>query len=382
MRQHLRLLLLRSLGALLHRLVHLPGTERQPRRVLVIKPDHLGDVLLLTPALRLLRQQLPDAEITLLIGPWSRAAVAHSPDLDAVVTCAFPGFTRAERIGPLQPYALLLKTALLVRAGRFDAALIARDDHWWGALLTCLAGIPRRVGFAVPEVAPFVTDALPHTFARHVTSQSIALVAALTGQPAVEQPAARAPVSPADQLWADAWLQTRGIDLASPTPIIAIHPGSGGAAKLWSSQQWAEVADALHQHGPVILTGGPDEHALVGELALRMQRSPLLLVGASTIGQLAALYSRCALVLGVDSGPLHLAASTATPTIALFGPGDPQRFGPWGDPQRQVVLRSGLWCSPCGVLTECPRGTAPSECMALIPAQQVLAAAQALLDQR
>lgn len=382
MRRHLRLLLLRCLGALLRRLVRSPAADHPPRRVLVIKPDHLGDLLLLTPALRLLRQQLPAAELTLLVGPWGRAAVDHNPDLTAVVTCAFPGFTRAASPGLLQPYALLLKTALLVRAGRFDAALIARDDHWWGALLAHLAGIRRRVGFAVPEVAPFLTDALPHTFARHVTTQGIALVEALTGQPAHDQLAARAPISSADQQWADRWLRSNGIDPADASPIVAIHPGSGGAAKLWSSQHWAEVADALHRRGPVVLTGGPDEHELVRAIALRMQRPPLQLVGASTIGQLAALYRRCGLVVGVDSGPLHLAAATGVPTIALFGPGDQQRFGPWGDPRRQVVLRSGLWCSPCGVLTECPRGTAPSECMALIPAEQVVSAAQALLDGR
>lgn len=380
MRRYFRLLLLRCLGALLRRLIQPPISHRQPRHVLVIKPDHLGDVLLLTPALRLLRQQLPDAQITLLIGPWSRAAIAHNPDLDAVVTCAFPGFTRADRPGLLQPYTLLLKTALLLRAGHFDAVLIARDDHWWGALLACVAGIPRRIGFAIPEVMPFVTDALTHTFARHVTGQSIALVEALTGQPAVAQSVARAPGSTADHAWAADWLQAHGIDPASAPPIVAIHPGSGGAAKLWSSQQWSEVADAIQQRGPVILTGGPDEHALVQEVALRMRRPPLLLVGTSTIGQLAALYSRCALVLGVDSGPLHLAATTGVPTIALFGPGDPVRFGPWGDPQRQVVLRSGLWCSPCGVLTECPRGTAPSECMTLIPAHQVFSVAERLLN--
>lgn len=379
MRRSLRLLILRCLGALLRRLARPPAASR-PRRVLVIKPDHLGDVLLLTPALRLLRRQLPDAEITVLIGPWSRAAVAHNPDLDAIITCAFPGFTRAASPGLLQPYLLLLKTALLLRAGRFDAALIARDDHWWGALLAAVAGIPRRVGFAVAEVAPLLTSALPHSFAEHVTAQSIALVEALSGQIALEQPSMRAPIGEVEQRWAAAWLAAHGLDATRDQPI-AIHPGSGGAAKLWSNQRWAELADVLHERAPLILTGGPDEHELVNDLAARMSRPPLVLVGASTIEQLAALYSRCRLVLGVDSGPLHLAAATGSATIALFGPGDAARFGPWGDPQRQVMLRSGLWCSPCGVLSACPRGTAPSECMTLIPTAQVLRAAERLLDQ-
>lgn len=377
LRRSLRLLLLRGVGALTRR----STTEQHHavRRVLVIKPDHLGDMLLLTPALRLLRQQRPELEITLLIGPWSKLAVAHNPDIDTLLLCEFPGFTRAGKTGLLQPYRLLLKTALLLRAGRYDAALIARDDHWWGALLAALAGIPQRIGFAVAETAPFLTMALPHSFHEHVTAQNLQLVEALTGQPATDRPLMVAPIGEQDRTWVTDWLDRHNI--ADPTNLVAIHPGSGGAAKLWIAGRWAEIAEALHDRGlTVVLTGGPDEHELVTTIAQAMTRPPLTMVGEATLGQLAALYARCALVLGVDSGPLHLAVSTGIPTLALFGPGDDKRFGPWGDSQRHVVLRSGLWCSPCGVLHACPRGTAPSECMVQIPAAQLLPAIDALLD--
>jgi heptosyltransferase III len=377
LRRSLRLLLLRAAGRLLRLLSRQP--PRELRRVLLIKPDHLGDVLLLTPALRLLRRQRPDLHVTLLIGPWSRVAVAHSRDFDALHTCEFPGFTRAARPGLLQPYRLLLNTALLLRAGRYDAALIARDDHWWGALLAALAGIPQRIGFAVAETAPLLTTALPHSFEDHVAAQNLKLVEALTGEIAPNRPLSVAPIGEQDRDWAARWLQEQGI--SPQTRLVAIHPGAGGAAKLWIAGRWVQIADALHERGlTLVLTGGPDEGALVAAIAGSMQRLPLTLVGTTTLGQLAALYERCALVLGVDSGPLHLAVSTGVPTLALFGPGNWQRFGPWGDPQRHVVIRSDLWCSPCGVLAACPRGTAPSECMARIAVAQVLPAIDALLD--
>jgi ADP-heptose:LPS heptosyltransferase len=92
------------------------------------------------------------------------------------------------------------------------------------------------------------------------------------------------------------------------------------------------------------------------------------------VGQLTALLRRATLVLGVDSGPLHLAASQGTPSVHLYGPSDAVRFGPWGDPTRHRVLRAGLWCSPCGVFSACPRGTDPPECMAAIDISAVLAA--------
>ncbi len=371
LRRTLRLRLLIGIGAVARRLVRSrPGAAR---RVLVIKPDHLGDVLLLTPALRLLRQHQPELHITLLIGPWSQVAVGHNPAIDTIVTCAFPGFTRADKPGLLQPYRLLLKTALLLRAGRYDAALIARDDHWWGALLATLSGIPQRIGYALPETTPFLTTALPHSFKTHVAVQNIGLVTAFTGQPATAQPGMVAPIGEPDRAWAAQWLARHG--LTTDTGIVALHPGAGGTAKLWIAARWSQIADALLERGlTVVVTGGNGERDLVMAVADGMARPPLTLVGETTIGQLAALYARCALVLGVDSGPLHLAVAAGAPTIALFGPGDHQRFGPWGDPQRQVVLRSGLWCSPCGVLDVCPRGTAPSECMALIGTPEVLAA--------
>lgn len=369
MRYRVRLSLLRFAGALLRGSRFAAGP---PQRILLIKPDHLGDVLLLTPALRLLRRQLPDAHITLLIGPWSRAAVAHNPDVDAILTITFPGFTRSDKPRPWQPYTLLLKTALLLRAGRFDAALIARDDHWWGALLAALAGIPQRVGYAAPEVAPFVTRALPHSFADHVGFQAIRLVEALTRQNAIDPPPLTPPIGDDDRDWANTWIATHA---PSDAQLVAIHPGAGGAAKLWIAKRWTVIADALHGRGlTVVLTGGPAERDLVREIAAAMRCPPLTVVGEASIGQLTALYARCDLVLGVDSGPLHLAVAAGAPTIALFGPGDHQRFGPWGDPRRQIVARSGLWCSPCGVLDACPRGTSPSECMTLISTRDVLAA--------
>jgi heptosyltransferase-2/heptosyltransferase-3 len=112
---------------------------------------------------------------------------------------------------------------------------------------------------------------------------------------------------------------------------------------------------------------------------MELANKPLVMVGEGSIGELTALYARCALVLGVDSGPLHFAVAAGVPTIALFGPGDDQRFGPWGDPSRNIMLRSGLWCSPCGVLDACPRGTAPSECMTLIPISEVIMALNTIL---
>jgi ADP-heptose:LPS heptosyltransferase len=397
-----RLIGLRLLARLARRFVR--RTTTTPARILYIKPDHLGDLLLATPVLAALRQRFPTAQITGLIGPWSRPILEHNPAIDTLLICPFPGFMRApkdtkrgtqdaetfwrsrsalgaRRSALIRPYLMLLRFALLLRAGRYDLAIIGRDDHWWGAALALLAGIPQRVGFAVPECSPFLSVALPWDPAQHVTAQGLALVeaAAPTREPIAGDLLARFDPLPADMSWAHAWLQAQGVGVDEA--LIAIHPGTGGPAKLWFADRWAAVADALQTLGArVLLTGGPGEEALVAEVASCMRATPLALVGQTTIGQLAALFRQTALVLGVDSGPLHLAAAQGCPTLHLYGPGDAGRFGPWGDPARHVVIRVELWCSPCGVFDACPRGLARPECMEQIGVAEVISQARRLLE--
>lgn len=360
------------------------------RRVLVVKPDHLGDLLLASPALQALRERLPAAHVAALVGPWSRRMWQGNPHIDALIELPFPGFARGGgRPGSLPgrlaaaagPYLLLLRYALLLRRGRYDAALLLRDDHWWGAALAALAGVPRRVGHAHPLSAPFLTRALPLDPSEHVTRQALATVAALTGGQAPRHapgspPMAFAP-TPDERAWADGWLAEK---LAPGERLVVIHPGTAGPTKHWLPERWAAVADALAAPGVrLLLTGGPGESSLVAEVAALMRAPCLTLAGASSVGQLAALLGRAALVLGVDSGPLHVAVSQHTPSLRLYGPSNPRRFGPWGDPARHPSLSAGIFCSPCGVFTACPRGTAGPECMAAIGVESVVATAQALL---
>lgn len=372
-----------------------------PARILVIKPDHLGDVLLATPALRLLRQRYPDAYIVTLIGPWSRAILANNHDSDVVMTLPFPGFNRGA--GPsslLDPYRMLLRYALLLRAGNFDMALVLRDDHWWGAALALLAGIPCRTGYAVPECRPFLTTALPWNPQQHVSEQGINLVLPHSGKDDDSRTGAQAqrpgkesdmfcdcvsvfrisasdvspPLvftpTPAEHAWADDWLMQHGLRRADGQGerFVVIHPGTGGVAKLWLPERWAAVGNALVAGDDVrlVLTGGPGEQELVDAVARLLDQPPLMLVGSASIGQLAALLGRAALVMGVDSGPLHLAVSQQTPTVHLYGPGSSERFGPWGPASRHVVVQCDIACRPCGVFSACPRGTDPPECMAWI----------------
>ena len=392
----LRRQLLRLAGALLTfrdaaRLTHHPPLTTHSPRILLLRPDHLGDVLLTTPAFAWLRAAQPDAHLTALVGPWAEEVARRNPHLDAVLTLPFPGFTRASASSLLAPYRQAWAAARWLRAYRFDAAVVLRFDHWWGALLADLAGIPRRVGYAVPEVAPFLTDALPPQPEAHVTRQSLALVEAVgrvgrqgrveAGEGAWRpgEPPTEFPLRDEERAAARTWLQARGV--GEDDRLVAVHPGAGAAVKLWTVEGWAQVADALAAERRVLLTGSPAEAPLTAEVAHTMRRPALDAGGATDLPLLAALLARCDLAVGPDAGALHLATAVGTPTVRLYGPINPRQFGPWGDPARHrvVALDPPLACQFCERL-DYPAAELPLHpCVRWITPAAVLTAAHAVL---
>jgi heptosyltransferase-2/heptosyltransferase-3 len=348
---------------------------------LLIRPDHLGDILFLTPALHALRAALPDARITALSGPWGAAAIRDNPDLNGVDVCPFPGFERQPKASLLAPYRLLFEQARSLQGQNCDTAVILRFDHWWGAWLAAAAGIPRRIGYDRPETRPFLTEALPYRAERHEVEQNGSLLAAAAEPGAIpELGPTRFAIAEADRTWAHGWLQSHNVQTGAP--LVAIHAGAGAAVKQWSLAAWARVADTLAEsHGAqVLLTGVPEERLLTRAIGEAMAHPVLDAAGETTLGQLAALLERCTLAMGADSGPLHLAVAVGTPTIHLYGPVAPVKFGPWGNPARHIALVTNWPCAPCNRLDWAPDVLERHRCMADITPEQVLAVARRLLE--
>jgi ADP-heptose:LPS heptosyltransferase len=376
-RQSARLLGLRLAGKLYPR----PHTVALPRSIVLIRPDHLGDMLFLTPALHALRTTIPEARLALLAGPWSADVLRDNPDLNALATCRFPGFERQPKTSWLAPYRLLRAQAQALRADRFDTSVVLRFDHWWGAWLAAAAGIPRRIGYDWPETRPFLTEALPYRADHHEVEQNAVLLSGLVDGALWRPGPTRFAITPGDRAWAAAWLTAGRADTVAP--LVAIHPGAGAAVKQWPVTAWAQVAGGLAATGAqILLTGSAGERPLTEALAGALARPVINAAGETTLGRLAALQERCALVLGPDCGPLHLAVAVGVPTVHLYGPISPARFGPWGDPARHIVLTTDWACSPCNRLDWPPQALALHRCMAAIMPEQVLRAARSLLDKR
>ncbi len=383
-REQVRLALLRAAGRRYRQ--RPPSADTPPRRILVIRPDHLGDLLFATPALHFLRQRFPDAHIAAAVGPWGVPVLANNHDIDELLACPFPGFTRQPKDSPFAPYSLLRAQARRFAALRFDSAFILRFDHWWGAWLAAEAGIPQRIGYDVPSTKPFLTTAVQYVPGRHEVVQNLALVgdgAWGVGRGEWELGRMRFEVSQADELAADEILR----ELSDERPLVAIHPGSGAAVKRWRTEGWIELARALiGQHrAQVVFTGSAGEAELIDPILEALQGDGNLtssvrsLAGRTDLGTLAAVYRRCALVVGPDSGPLHLAVAAGTPTIHLYGPVDRRTFGPWGDSAQHVVVTSDWPCIACNRLDWPDTALAEHGCVRDIAVEDVIAATAHLL---
>lgn len=345
--------------------------------LLIVRPDHLGDALLSTPAIQALKRSHPALSIHVLCGEWAAAVLAAYAEIDYVQTLPFPGFQRASS-SALWPWRLAIETARRLRKIGYASAIIMRPDHWWGALVTQLAGIPQRIGYDRKNVAPFLTSAMEYKHG-HAVEQNLRLISPWIGDVNAAHAKLEYPVQASAREYVSALIESWQVDVGKP--IVCIHPGSGAASKLWRADKWAQVGNQIAAEfgALIVFTGTRSEAALIAEITAGMAAEAVRIAGETSVGQLAALYARARAVLGPDSGALHLAAAVAAPTVALFGPADPLEFAPWGDRRRHAVVTTEIGCRPCRILDWRNDNLAYHPCVRDITVQQVLKATRRVL---
>jgi ADP-heptose:LPS heptosyltransferase len=352
-------------------------------RVLLARPDHLGDVLLTLPAAVALRSVLPGAHISYLVADGLAPVPRHCPAVDATLTAPFPPLSA----WPDPPgWADAVARAAPALRGRFDLAILSRPDDPVSGALVAAAGVPIRLGYTSPRTRPFLTVALPPPDRdRHVASVAVDLALAAAEHLGVPMPA-DVGASPCFVPTADDEHEASAV-LGAPRreaedgPIV-LHPGSGWPLKNWPPPRWGHLAAALARRYGVapLVTGGPREGALVRAVMDASGRRARGLGGRLSLGGLAALFRRARLVIATDSGPLHLAAMLGASVVGLYGPADPLEFGPWCPEDRRRIVRAQLACSPCRSLDDPPCGASTEpRCIGEIAVEAVLEAAVDLL---
>lgn len=354
-----------------------PGDTRI-KRILVVRVDLLGDVVMSTAAVRALRRGYPNAKIDLLVQPSSADILRGDPDIHRVITFDKqlwrPGHWRAA-LGFLWD----------VWRPQYDLAVSLNGDI--GSIATRLTGARRRIGYAGEAYGGFLTDALPgrrYDTPKHEVQYVLALAAAAGGVVAPEDARPRLAVDPAARERMASVITEARATTGAQGPLITLHAGArNGQAKRWPTRHCAALADRLRGEldALVILTGAPNERSLADEV-IGQQRLPALnLVGQTTTRELAALLALSDVVVSGDSGPMHIACAVGARVVVLHGPTDPHQSGPTSPDA--IVLRRDLWCSPCydpSATAECRFGN--PVCMKEISPALVFAAVRRQLARR
>ena len=305
-------------------------------KILVIRVDGIGDLLNSTPAIALLRESYPSAEMTVLARPLNAPVLIGNPDVDRVLIFDRAGKHRGIR-ARLQFYRQL-------RRERFQL-VVAMQTAMWSHLVAFLSGATCRLGRYQKRFRSTLTHAWRGRYRKgetHEVDRNLELVRLICKGEGKRKLVFH--LSPDEITAAKARLTSWGI--TPGTFLIGIHPGGSSFDKRWPEEQYAELADRLlHQYNAtILLLRGPEEAELVGNIQAAMQSDAITYAPAS-IRELGALLSCCDLVVCNDSGPMHLAAALNVPMVAIFGPTDHVAWHPLSE--NASIVRRDMPCWPC-----------------------------------
>ncbi len=336
-----------------------------------------------TPAVAAIRQRFPDAHVSYLVERAAEPVVRHNPHIDKVIV--------AERPRGIARLLYDARLAWRLRRERFDLVL---DFHGGprSAWLARATGARQRIGYARPSRAWMYTTRLPWTRSlvppRHSVLNQWDLLTPLgvqppgTGVPPVEMAQDAASVSSVHRRLIDA-------GVGDGAPIVVVHVSANNPFRRWPAEHFARVVSALARQDAsrrIIISSGPSDCGAADALADAAQSqagdaaAQILRCGEFDLSELRALVSRAALYIGGDSGPLHIAATTDVPIVALFGPTLPDRSMPWRKGNlRAIAIDAGpLPCRPCHQ-RHCQPGD--FRCLTRVDPQRVISAAETLLGE-
>lgn len=343
--------------------------------ILIVKLSAIGDVVHTLPSLTALRYLYPHAHISWIVEESASDLLVGHPHLDRVIISH-----RKEWIQNLKRFRSIKKTMgdmrsfiATLRDRRYDLVI---DFHglFKSAVIVRLSRASRKLGYdSMQEMSGlFYTEKIYEDMGKHAVQRYLDFVRYLGGSG--KDPTCVIAVEKENQRSVEALLRVNHID--STTPFVAINPVAFWKTKLWQDEKFARLADRITSElgVPVVFTGGSGDRRI--EHIRSFMTSPLIsLAGRTSLRDLAYLYRVSRLVVTTDSGPMHIAAAMGTPTVALFGPTDPARTGPYG--RGHVIIRKEMACAPC-FRKECDT----KQCMRDIAVEEVFAAVKEMIKWR
>jgi len=335
------------------------------RKLLIVKPTSLGDVVQSLCVPCALKRAFPDRFVGFLVSDALAELLEGHPCIDEVVPFPYRRLKSGSVFGAFRELRARL------RPGGWDVAADLQGLARSG-IAAWLSGAPLRVGYS--DAREFSRLAYTHRIAsdrlaEHAVERYMKIAAFLGAD--------TAPVE--FGLSADEEDKERFLAAAGGEPPVVLVPGARWETKRWPAPFFAELGRELHRRTGrrIVLLGSAAEAGLCAETARAIGPAALDISGRTTLSGLKAALAAAALVVSNDSGPMHLAAALGTPTVSIFGPTSPERVAPWG--QERFVVRSGLDCAGC-YRRKCH--TMPPPCLASIEPERVFEVCMKALDGR
>jgi ADP-heptose:LPS heptosyltransferase len=347
---------------------------REPRRILLLRLERIGDLVMALPAIRDVRAQAPQATIDLVVGSWNLSIARSLPYVNNVHTLDAGWLAREAGGGG---FVRLLAAARLWQRRRYDLGINFEPDIRSNMLLAA-SGAAWTAGWTGGGGGPLLDVSLTFDTSVHTSENARRLVWSVCGD---AQPASTGPlIAIPEDVRRAASERLAGIRHG---PVVGVHASGGRLVKQWEPGRFAEVARRLvdGRGAGIVLTGGAADREMVDAVKGTLPRERVIdVAGEIDLLELAALLERLDLLITGDTGPMHLASAVGTPIVAVFGPSDPARYAPSGPADR--IVRSGIECSPCNRIRTPPShcvGHIP-DCLMRVPSAQVYEAACSSLE--
>jgi len=336
------------------------------KRILIVKMSSIGDIIHSLPFIKAIKGIYPGAELYWLINRGFEKILEGNPYLKGII----PFDRTIWKENPIRGIWNSLEMVRLMRSLRFDIVFDLQGLFRSG-IISLLSGSKERIGLRYSRELSsiFYTRRLGYaTNNNHAVSRSLSIIEELGGYvKEIEFPI----MITAKELERMRTL----LSFRDEDTYIAFNPFGGWSSKRWGLERYARLGDLLHKEGyKVVLLGGPKDTEDARIVASYMEKEPIVTSGKTDLKELAALLRYVDLLVTNDTGPMHIAVAVGTPVIAIFGPTDPKRTGPYGEGHK--VMTAGVGCSPC-FKRECREMT----CMDSIRVDDVMKAVKEMLDQ-
>jgi lipopolysaccharide heptosyltransferase II len=353
--------------------------------ILLIRLRLIGDVVFTTPIPRAVKQAFPGSRVSYVVEPAAAPVVAGLPGIDEVIV-ATPPHSGIKRV--LADLAL----ARRLRGARYDVVL---DLHGGprSSWLAWASGAPQRIGYDIQGRSWMYTRtvARPRELrARHSVLNQWDLLEAIDGWPGTEPDPAVNPVEMAPDPAAEAAIEQRleAAGIGAAHELIVAHVSAGNPFRRWPETSFTRLLVGLASASParrIILSSGPSDREAAERIAAAARRElgadagRVVEFGEFGLAELRSLVTRSRLFVGGDTGPLHIAATTATPIVGIYGPTESVRSAPWRDRwlRTESVEVMGLPCRPCDQRV-CEPGD--FRCLTTLRPEEVLSAAERALQ--